>query len=51
MYRIFNCGIGMVLIVNKQESESIMDSINDDGYKCYEIGYIENKTDASIKYS
>jgi len=28
-----------------------MDCISKDGYKCYEIGYIESRSDASIKYS
>jgi phosphoribosylformylglycinamidine cyclo-ligase len=51
MFRIFNCGIGMVLIVNKEEAPSIMDCIKSDGYDCYKIGYIESKTDASIRYS
>ena len=41
----------MVLIVNKEEAASIMDCIKSDGYDCYEIGYIESKTDASIRYS
>ena len=51
MYRIFNCGIGMVLIVNEEEAARIMDCISKDGYKLYEIVYIESKSEASIKYS
>ena len=51
MYRIFNCGIGMVLIVNEEKVSSIMNFINDNGYKCYEIGFIESKTNTSIVYS
>ena len=50
MYRIFNCGIGMVLIVNTEDVSSIQSIINDHGYKNFEIGFIERSAQTNISY-
>ena len=50
MYRIFNCGIGMVLIVNTEEVSSIQSIIDDHGYKNFEIGCIEKNVQTHISY-
>ena len=51
MYRVFNCGIGMVLIVNKNDAALIQKDISDHGYKNFIIGEVVNKdTDYPVKY-
>tara|TARA_B100000767_G_scaffold101079_1_gene97068 strand:+ start:2060 stop:3091 length:1032 start_codon:yes stop_codon:yes gene_type:complete len=42
MFRIFNCGIGMVLIVNKEIVEPLMSHISEKGYKSFVIGSVKN---------
>ena len=43
MFRIFNCGIGMVLIVSEDDSEAVLDKINKHNFKCFNIGTLINK--------
>ena len=51
MYRIFNCGIGMTLFVEKDDSSKIMNKILEMGYKCFQIGVVSEKKDNdSIKF-
>ena len=44
MYRIFNCGIGMVLIVNKEYVNDILDEISLNKLNSYVIGEVKDKT-------
>ncbi len=41
MFRVFNCGIGMVLIVKKEDEERIKELLSAVGEKPYTIGRIE----------
>jgi phosphoribosylformylglycinamidine cyclo-ligase len=41
MLRVFNCGIGMVLIVPSEEANDILDRIHALGERAYRIGQIE----------
>ena len=51
MYRIFNCGIGMVLFVDEKDSSEIRDKILEKNYKCFEIGKVcKNKSDNQIEF-
>ena len=51
MFRVFNCGIGMVLIINKEDSSIIQKDINSLGYKNFIIGeVIEKDTSHPVKY-
>ena len=51
MYRIFNCGIGMVLFVDEKDSSEIRDKILEKNYKCFEIGKVcKNKSDNPIEF-
>jgi phosphoribosylformylglycinamidine cyclo-ligase len=51
MFRVFNCGIGMVLIINKEDSSIIQKDINSLGYKNFIIGeVIEKDTNHLVKY-
>ena len=43
MFRIFNCGIGMVLIVSEEDSGAMLDEINKHNFKCFNIGTLINK--------
>lgn len=52
MLRTFNCGIGMVVIVNKNDSADCQEFINNSGLKCWEIGRVRasesNKDDVEF---
>lgn len=43
MFRVFNMGIGMMLIVSEKESQEIIDRLNVLGEKAYLIGVVEKK--------
>ena len=45
MYRIFNCGIGMVLIVDVADEEVIRNEISQMNFKCYKIGKVKERSD------
>ncbi len=42
MFNVFNMGIGMVLSVNKQDTNNIISDLAQQGLKAYEIGKITN---------
>ena len=44
MYKIFNCGIGYVFIVSKDESNKLRYAISNEGFNSYLIGGISKKT-------
>ena len=44
MFRIFNCGIGMVLIVDHESAQEIQDKIIEKGYKSFVIGSVQEKS-------
>ena len=48
MYRIFNCGIGMVICVENADEIEIRKKISSLGYKNYLIGKISEKTENEI---
>jgi phosphoribosylformylglycinamidine cyclo-ligase len=41
MYRVFNCGIGMVIVVDASEAKRAADQLRAEGETVYEIGKIE----------
>ena len=47
MYRVFNCGIGMALFVDKSEALDISDKIKEFGMKSYIIGEVIHKKEKS----
>ena len=44
MLRVFNCGIGMVLVVPRGQAQDVRERLNGMGERAYEIGVIERKT-------
>lgn len=44
MLRVFNCGIGMVLVVPRGIAQDVSERLNGMGERAYEIGVIERKT-------
>ena len=51
MLRIFNCGIGMVLIVDEDISENVKSEIKNNSFDCFDIGKVIKKDNESIIYS
>jgi len=47
MHRTFNCGVGMVLIVDTNDVDKIISTLNDTGEKAWNLGNIENGTTRS----
>ncbi|MBC3870720.1 phosphoribosylformylglycinamidine cyclo-ligase [Undibacterium oligocarboniphilum] len=43
MHRVFNCGIGMVVIVAQDQADAAMDQLAQAGESVYRIGYIRNR--------
>ena len=51
MLRIFNCGIGMVLVVNEDISENVKSEIKNNAFECFYIGKVIKKDSESVIYS
>ena len=51
MLRIFNCGIGMVLLVNEDISKNVKSEIKKYGFECFDIGRVIKKDNESVIYS
>ena len=48
MYRVFNCGVGMVLAVSRNDSQSIIDHLNNLGETAWLIGDVSPKVGESV---
>ena len=46
MRRVFNCGIGMVLITPREDADDILERLSAMGERTYRIGVIERKAEA-----
>ena len=44
MYRTFNCGIGMVVIVANEDADAAIDLFNQSGETAWKLGQIEKLT-------
>jgi len=40
MLRVFNCGIGMVMVVPSEQAEDVLDRVRGTGERAYRIGEI-----------
>jgi phosphoribosylformylglycinamidine cyclo-ligase len=45
MRRVFNCGIGMVLAVHREQADDVLQRLEGTGERAYRIGVIERKPD------
>lgn len=45
MYRTFNCGVGMIVALDKADAEKAVEVLNANGEKAWVIGTIENAAD------
>lgn len=45
MYRTFNCGVGLVLVVNKEDAQNIINTFNDLGETAWHIGEITSRAE------
>tara|TARA_B100000795_G_scaffold105558_1_gene77890 strand:+ start:13520 stop:14551 length:1032 start_codon:yes stop_codon:yes gene_type:complete len=51
MYRIFNCGIGMTLIVDQSLKQEAMDCVKKSGYEVFYLGNVHDRdTDTPVTY-
>ncbi len=51
LLKTFNCGIGMVLVVNKADAAAVIQTLQQGGEQAWEIGSIDNASgDASVQY-
>lgn len=50
MFEVFNCGIGMILIVDFSHVDSISKCILENGYKSWVIGKIEKNSNVKVHY-
>jgi len=46
MYRTFNCGIGMVLVVNAEDADSAIELLNESGEAAFKLGEITSAVGA-----
>jgi len=51
MYRVFNMGVGMVLIVSEANHDNVLKRINDGNIKAFDIGFCQNgKQKVGLKF-
>ena len=48
MEKVFNMGIGMILVVSPEEAESVSQIIHESGHYCNEIGTIQDSGSGSV---
>ena len=45
MYRVFNCGIGMVLIISNEHVEAVMKALRNAGESVWQIGTTRQRSE------
>jgi phosphoribosylaminoimidazole (AIR) synthetase len=50
MLRIFNCGIGMTLVIEPKDLDSTMEVLSKHKFKGYMIGRVINKSSSAITF-
>ena len=51
MFQVFNCGIGMILIIDTTQNESIQNKISENGFRSYLIGKVQTDANVKMRYS
>ena len=49
MHRVFNCGVGMVVIVAAEDADRAMMMLTQEGETVYRIGRIETRQDGQAQ--
>ena len=49
MYRVFNCGIGMVVIVAKEDADAATEQLRATGETVYNLGTIEARAEGQAQ--
>ena len=49
MYRVFNCGIGMIIIVNQNDIDLVQSELSKFGEKVFRIGHIRKRKDDELQ--
>ena len=50
MFNTFNCGIGMIVIVDKKNKNNVISDCNKLNYKTFEIGTITRESRSKVIY-
>ena len=50
MLRTFNCGVGMVVVVDAEDTKPVMDSLNSLGETCFVLGEISNREGEAVVF-
>ena len=51
MYRIFNCGVGMILIIDESIKDKAIEDVKGQGYEAFHLGNVHNRdTESSVTY-
>jgi phosphoribosylformylglycinamidine cyclo-ligase len=48
MFRVFNCGIGLVLIVPTEQADAVCENVRSQGDEAWIIGTIEKRAESPI---
>ncbi len=52
MYRTFNCGVGMVIVADKEDAETIVASLNGAGVSAWQLGQIDTASGrAAVRFA
>jgi phosphoribosylformylglycinamidine cyclo-ligase len=51
MLRTFNCGIGMVLVVDSSRSDDVMAELQAAGEQCFVIGQLKQRAGEAVELS
>src|SRR5699024_6704117 len=49
MYRVFNCGIGMVVIVPSEQADAVAATLREHGETVFQLGQVTEQTDPGLQ--
>lgn len=50
MYRTFNCGIGMVLLLSKEAAKSVTEQLKSQGEQVFQIGHVVQRSGEAVVF-
>ncbi len=51
MYRTFNCGVGMVLIIDAADADAVISMLNQNGETAWQLGAVETGDNKQVIFS